>query len=289
MKKVAASLVIAFLLFVQGEITSGAESGIVAKVEDTVITEQDVQDVMQSYDFFKKKPSRKFIVDNLVAEMLLYKEAQAQGIQEKPQVKDKIAMTTRKIMAGAIIDDTVKSKVTVTEQEMNNYYEKNKDMFTNPRTVTFHSARVAKVDRNGKDVTDEAKNTARCISDTWRENRSIPVDDMDKLCLKNPDILIDKAKPEFVKKGKWGGEKLDAVIFSLNADEVSDVIDEEKNFSVVKIVYVKPEEIHEYNKVSEGIRRKLTEEKTTEELKNFIGVLKNKYKIEIFDESFKTK
>jgi hypothetical protein len=288
MKKVAVSLVIAFLLFVQGAITFGEESGIVAKVEDTVITEQDVQDVIQSYNYFGKKPSRKFIIDNFIAEILLYKEALARGIQERPQVKDKIEKSTRKIMTGAFIEEAVKSKVTVTEQEMKNYYEKNKDdMFTDPRMVSFYSARVAKLDKKGKDVTDEARNTAQCILDTWRE-RDVFVEDIDKVCLKNPDIIIDKARPEFVKKGNWGGEKLDAAIFSLNAGEVSDIIDEEKNFSVVKIIFVQPENIHDYDEVSGGIRRRITDEKTVEELKKIIGVLKNKYKIEIFDESFKT-
>jgi peptidyl-prolyl cis-trans isomerase C len=63
---------------------------------------------------------RKRLVDNLVEQELLYQESLKRGLEKNPQVKEKVALYRRVIVAQSLLDDEV-------EKKAKDYYDQNKE------------------------------------------------------------------------------------------------------------------------------------------------------------------
>ncbi len=176
-----------------------------------------------------------------------------------------------------MIDEKVKSKITVTDQEIEAYYQNNKERFTEPALVNFNMARIAKKDKKGNPV-DRA--VAQCMVEEWKKQLGEPVASVIALCQKNPDLLIEALTPNAVRKGIWD-EKVDKAIFTMQPGEVSDVIENDLSYMVIKLVFVSPENLYELKAVSDSIRKTLEQQKFVALRQSYLDELQGKYKIEL--------
>jgi parvulin-like peptidyl-prolyl isomerase len=102
-------------------------------------------------------------------------------------------------------------------------------------------------------------------------------------CQNNPELIIEGLAPELAKKGKWP-EKIDKALFSMEAGEVSDIIEDDAHYMVIKIVYVRPDTLLELKVVSDNIRKNLEQEKFIQLRQEMLQAASKKYKIELYEE-----
>lgn len=104
----------------------------VAKINDTVITVGQVQDIIAGTpgDFKTLVKGRMDVfVKELVNREAMYQEAVRQGKDKDPELNRLFDMVKRQMIAELYIKRAVTDKVQVTEEEMKDYYEKNKGDF----------------------------------------------------------------------------------------------------------------------------------------------------------------
>jgi len=92
-----------------------------------------INSLPQQYDSLKgKKEFREKITKFLVEQQVLYNEAKEKKIPERKDVKEAIENAKRQIIVNALIKDYLsKRKITVSDKEIKDYYEANKDRFKN--------------------------------------------------------------------------------------------------------------------------------------------------------------
>ncbi len=112
-----------------------AKEKIIATVDGVAITESQVDQFInglpQQYDSVKSnKEFKEKIVQYLIDQQVLLNEAKAKGIDKRADVKKAIENAKNQIIANALIKEAVlKKEVNVSDKEISDYYNANKDSF----------------------------------------------------------------------------------------------------------------------------------------------------------------
>lgn len=134
-------------------------------VNGTQITQNDVDTELMNatQGRFNQVPAdkqaqfRKQVLDQLVAKELVYGDAQKSGILKSKEFKDEYAKVIERVKKELAIQVWQKrelDKVTVSEKEMKEYYDKNKEEFNEKESV--HARHIlVKTEDEAKDIIDE--------------------------------------------------------------------------------------------------------------------------------------
>jgi hypothetical protein len=100
----------------------------IAKVDNAVLTEAQLQNAL-TQDENKGKPRAEFINDWIETE-ILYKQAEKEGILKDEKYISLLERSKKHLAAALFIQKVIdESKIEVSEEEMNNYFEANKNDF----------------------------------------------------------------------------------------------------------------------------------------------------------------
>ena len=133
---------------------------------DIVITVQEFTDEL-------KKSNRSMgtyrleILDEMVRNEILYREAlKTEHFKESEEIKDPevpIAFDRKKEIVDAFLKEVIEKDISVTDNEVKEFYEKNRKLFMPPSRYKAHTLLVQKFDRSYTDATDRAKKEAGVI------------------------------------------------------------------------------------------------------------------------------
>jgi peptidyl-prolyl cis-trans isomerase C len=105
-----------------------ADGGYLMTIGDMVITEEDIRAIPDS------KRQRYIIgpggLDRFIAEQILYQEALKKGLDKDPEYLKTVQYLKKKALAEILLDREIARNVKVTDQELLDYYNKNKEEFT---------------------------------------------------------------------------------------------------------------------------------------------------------------
>ncbi|MBS3808714.1 MAG: peptidyl-prolyl cis-trans isomerase [Desulfobacterales bacterium] len=187
----------------------------------------------------------------------------------KKQIKENLAI--RKL-----IDEKIASKISVSDEEIKDYYENNQDEFKNPEKVHARHILV----KSQQDASDEKKAEARK-----------KIEEVQKK-LEQGNDFSELAKeysegPSSKKGGDLGYfshgqmvEKFDKAAFALEPGETSDIVETRFGYHIIKVEDKKSESMKSLDKVRDSIRENLRNEKLMQELEPYIASLKKKYPVE---------
>ncbi len=112
-------------------------SNVLAKVGDWTLTVEDFQERLRNLkelaqDFDPKDPkSKKLILDELVNQQLLVKEAEQKGVASKKEIVEAVDEFKRTLLVRETINKLVEN-IQATEAEAQDYYNQNKETFVEP-------------------------------------------------------------------------------------------------------------------------------------------------------------
>ncbi len=112
-------------------IKKDAHKKVVARVDDKPIYAIELLrelERMKKYDMETKKKA----LDNLILRALLDKEALSRGYERDPELKKKIELYRRKILVEVFKDRVILPLIKVNEEEIEEYYKKNKEKYKEP-------------------------------------------------------------------------------------------------------------------------------------------------------------
>ena len=110
---------------------------VLAKVGDWTLTKSDfrerlrnLKEVVPDFDA-KDVKSKKLVLDELINQELLVKEAEQSGIAEKKEITDAVSEFKRTVLVRESVNKLV-GDIKISEQEAQDYYNQNKDIFIEP-------------------------------------------------------------------------------------------------------------------------------------------------------------
>lgn len=111
------------------------------RVNDESISIDEFNQILESQPLegkmrlLNEKGMRDFLENYIITREVLYQEAKRKGFDKKKEILAKIEDFRRAILIDALLEQELKGKGNVTEDEMRRYYEENKSLFTEPLEV----------------------------------------------------------------------------------------------------------------------------------------------------------
>ena len=220
---------------------------------------------------YKLQLDKSIVLDQMISEKLLIQEAKNMGLEEDNNVLEQIKKITEQILVQALIEREILEKIKVNDEEVSEYYEQNKDSFTEKEQVHLYNI-LLETEEEAQDVLERLKAA---------ENFS--------------EITIEKSTgPSAAQGGDLGYlargtiiPEIEEVVFALELEELSEVIKTDFGFHILKITEKKPETIKALEEVKEDIIQILLPDKQKVAFENLLEELKSRSEIEINEELLK--
>jgi peptidyl-prolyl cis-trans isomerase C len=220
---------------------------------------------------YKLQLDKSMILDQMISEKLLIQEAINIGLEKDNDVLEQIQKMTEQILVQVLIEREILDKIDVNDVEASEYYEQNKDSFTEKEQVHLYNILL--------ETEEEAQNILEQL--TAGADFS--------------EIAIEKSTGPsaaqggdlgYVSKGTIVSE-IEEVAFALEVEELSGIIKTDFGFHILKITDKKPETVKSFEEVKEDIIQTLLPTKQKEAFDNLLEELKGKVEIEINEEALK--
>jgi parvulin-like peptidyl-prolyl isomerase len=176
-----------------------------------------------------------------------------------------------------LIRREVRSKITVSEEEIGDYYLKNRDTYEGKEAVRIKQILLL----YPKNPDEKSKTNLRKEIDTILK-RLRNGESFEQLAAQYSQGAGAASGGDigFIEKGSIL-PSVETVAFRLKTDEVSEVIESSVGFHIIKVVDKRGEGIKQINSVREEIKAKIEQEKSDKKYEEWIQELRSKSLIEI--------
>src|SRR3972149_1733349 len=236
MKKVILCLFIIFLVFACAK-KEEKRASYLAKVGNTVITEADIEREIKNLPDFVQKKFEDFKKINLV---------------------------------GLLLEREIETKTKVSDKEIRDYYEKNKEDF-----APVSQVRLSHILLNTEEEAQKVLERLKKGEDFGQVAKKSSIDTVS--AKKDGDL-------GFFSKGEIPPEFQIAAV-RLKTGEVSEPIKTKSGYEIIKVTDKKVGQIIEFEKIKNLISQNLLAEKQKESFDSYIEGLKKKYKVEVNKEA----
>ncbi|RLB07376.1 MAG: peptidylprolyl isomerase [Deltaproteobacteria bacterium] len=265
------------LLILSCDKTKPPQGKELARVNDRVITLEEFNEEMEQLPPHLKPlmvsaEVRKEFLQNIIDRELLLQEARKKGVDKDKEILAKVERFKRGLIIESVLEELLKGKGEVSEEEARNYYRENKEKFLVGERVRVRHILVKTL--------PEAKEIKK------RLNRG---EDFIKLAKK---YSISPSRERggdlgYIERGKVGKE-FERVAFSLKRrGEVSDIVKTNFGYHIIRLEDRKKPHQRTFSEVKEEIRSFLREKKMREVLTAHLKKLREGSKIVINEELLK--
>lgn len=186
----------------------------------------------------------------------------------------------KRLLAVKGKDLAVTSRAKVSDEELKDYYEKNKTLFKRPEEFRASHILIG--------VDPSSSSEERAVKLTLAKEvlaRIKAGEDFAKLAMKHSTDT---------KSGPLGGdigtfhkgmaeEEFEKTILSLKVGEIGDVTETMYGYHIIKLTGYKPEELMSFDEIKAGLKGKLEKQKGSDMYSKWIEEMKGKAKIEILE------
>jgi EpsD family peptidyl-prolyl cis-trans isomerase len=246
------------------------EGKIIAKVGDTSLTIEDfLAQVPAQILVQTSAENRKALLENWVANEILYKDALKKDLINKPEIQEKIEQFKKQLLTRAYLQEILAEVQFVSDLEARSYYESHKDEYSSTVDISHISSNsrqqaeeiLARL-KKGESFTQLA-NEYSTDSETARNGGKLGSFKIGELA----------AYPLF-----------ENAIFKLKKPgEISGVVETEFNYDIIKLNSIKKSPVT-YEDISQSIILKLRTEKFQKRSEALVDSLKKVYSYQIFPE-----
>lgn len=243
---------------------------IIAKVDKTSLTIEDfLKQVPAQFLIQTSAENRKALLENWVANEIIYKDALKKGLQKEPEIQEKIYQFKKQLLSRAYIQEILEEVQFVSDLEAKSYFETHKDEYNSIVEVSHMSF-------NSKQQAEEVLSKLKKGTSFYKLAKEYSTD--------NETAANGGHLGEF-RMGELATYPLfEEAVFKLKkAGEISDVVETEFNYDIIKLHSRKKSPVN-YEDVNQSIMMKLRTEKFQIRSKALVDSLKEVYPYEIFPE-----
>ena len=265
------------------------DSRVIAEVGDEKILFGDLNNLIRmmppSYQaMFSNVEQMNKLLERQIDNMLFAQEARRLKVDENPDVRYKLEEFTKGILTQALIEETVNKNVTVTDEEIEEYYKNNISEFQVPEKVKVSHILIAVASDAGENVKAEKKKQAEQILYKVKAGENFA-----ELAEQYSDDAPTKKRGGvlgFFPRGSKSSE-IEEVAFNLKKGEVSDIVLTDKGYHIIKMIDKKEGTTKLLEESRKKITSKLTQQKKSEAIQRLLEDLKAKTKVVIHEETLK--
>jgi peptidyl-prolyl cis-trans isomerase C len=219
---------------------------VVAMVDGQQIMESELDEFSNKIPEPFKKAFRKKALNKIIDVKVFYDLGVKDGLLNSETYKEKINKARELIVADLFIDNKLKSKIKLTDKEVEDYYHLNKAKFnTGKKILPGHI-----VARN-KDM-----------AETLRKNMTSDTFDTIAAGFKNDSTDARYFKLNWLEKGKSKmPPEFEKAVFALEKGEISPVVQTKMGYHIIKAFDVKPAQERSFAQMKEKIKAGLIQEK----------------------------
>lgn len=215
---------------------------------------------------FQTRDGRRQLLDELVAQDLFYLEAKANKMDETQEFRDLMRDTEEKMLKTQAIANFMKD-ITVTDEEVRDFYDNNPNEFMSPESVRA-SHILVNDEEQAKEIIEEIKEGKKTFEEAAMEYSTCPSGQG------GGDL-------SYFQKGRMVPEFEDAA-FSMEPGTMTDEpVKTDFGYHIIKVTDHKPEAQIPYETIKDEAKQFLLGQKQHEAYMKKIDELKEKYPVEI--------
>ena len=245
---------------------------VLAKVGTADITQSDFEREMETLpdyaqQMFEGPGGKEKFLDEIIKKEILYQEALKKGIDKSPDFLKKLEEFKKLTLVSALLEKEIMSKSTVSDQEVKDYYEKNKADFAATSQIRA-SHILVKTEGEARKILERLKKGEKF--DVVAKKESI-----DKESAKNGGDIGYFSKGQVVPE-------FEKVAAGLKKGEMSPVpVKTSFGYHIIKVTDRKTGPVIEFDRVKDIIRQRLSGEKQKDSFDSYVSELKKTAKIEV--------
>ncbi len=243
---------------------------ILAKVNGMPIMQSDVDNAVASYlqrgQNLNTPEGKKIVLEQLINHKLFVAEAQKNLYEYDPQFKAQFEKMKEDLLANFAIAKTVE-KISVTEEEIKDFYEKNKVELMSGETVNASHILVDTEDE-AKSILDDINSSKISFEDAARKYSKCPSKEQGG-CL--GDFGKGQMVPEF-----------DSACFSMNEGEIKGPVKTQFGYHLIKLNSKSESKQIDFSEIKDQIREKIYADKQQAAYKSKINQLKILFPVDKF-------
>ena len=225
---------------------------VLARIKGRKITIKEFEarmDEIPSYyqGFLATENGKKDLLDGMVSELVLVQRAREEGLHRREDIKSRLRDVQDRILLEAMVQELQKGRIAVSDEEVKEYFEKNKEKFANPEQVRVSHILVKR------------KSEAKGILNELREGASF-----EKLAQKYSIDSITAAKGGdlgYFSRGQMIPAFEEAVFSLEEKGDISPIIETQFGYHLVKLTGRKKMEKKTQEEIDYEIRATIQNEK----------------------------
>ena len=255
-----------------------AEDRVVATVNGVQITESQLNPLIEEFRQRSQKTvvkpdDKNQILKGMIRRTLILQQKEASDLRKEKKIVERVKDFENGLVVATFLERHVGQKLTVTEEEIKEYYEKNLQRFSSPPKVKARHILL-------RDRKEAEKVLAKLKKG----------EDFSQLA-KEYSIDLPMAKEGgamgTIEKGK-GLPELEKVLFVLKVGEISDIVETRYGFHILTVDEIITTQYRPFEEVKESIRKGLLQQKEAKAFDEMAANLEKNAKIKIFEENLQT-
>jgi len=214
-----------------------------------------------------EKETRDFLENYVIPREVLYQEAKKRGLDKNKEILTKIEDAKRAILIEALLEEVLRGKVEVSEEEIQRYYKENQALFTEPQEIKIRHIVVNSEPALKEVVTKLSKGeNFEKLASTYNIG----------------NFKEDAGNLGYIRRGQLAPPfaQFEEVAFSLRKrGEVSEVVNTPYGYHIIRLEDMRGTAVRPLNQVKERIRFFLQPKKRQDAYLEYVKEAKSKAKI----------
>lgn len=271
MKKTAIVLILTVALISCSKKGAEQKGPFLAKVGNATITQADYDREFQTLpeyaqQLFTAEQGKEKFLNEIINKEMLHQEALKKGFDKAPDFQKKLEEFKKLTLITELFEKEIMAKAKVSDQELKDYYDKNKEEFT-PTTQIKASHILVKTE-------DEARKVLA------RLEKGEKFGDIAKAVSTDPGSAKNSGDLGYFSKGQMVPE-FEKAAASLKVGDTSVPVKTQFGYHIIKVTDKKKGAVIEFEKIRDMISQKLSGEKQKGAFEQYVAELKKNYKVEI--------
>ena len=187
------------------------------------------------------------------------------------------ARMVRNSLVQKYVDKEFTGKVNVTDKEIQDYYQKNIDLFKQPFQMRISHIFIQSDAKSSDSRKKELRGKAEKILKNLKDDQDFA--DLAREYSDGP-TKNNGGDLGYLRKGQLE-KQFESKVLALKKGEITDIIETEYGFHIFKVTDIKPETILAYENVKEKVKKFLVDEKTKKEADEYARKLREKSDVKI--------
>mgnify|MGYP000847457874 CR=1 FL=1 len=214
---------------------------------------------------------KKLLMQNLIRRELILQLSDVQALKKDGDIVRQVENYEDQLIITRYLEDQVGSTVGVSDEEIKEFYEKNRDKLTTPAKVEARHILL----RSREDAEDAlAKLKQGEDFGKLAKERSVDL-----------PMALEGGTMGTIEKGKTLPE-LDDALFILAVGEISGIVQTKFGYHILTVDKIIAPELRPLDEVREEVRATILRQKRAKAFDDFTGKLKSNAKIEVLDTEF---